>query len=208
MPKAIALQTNEDNPWARLARKGGSQLGSILKFNKGNWISEENEIAPGTQFLVLMPDVQLGDVRFEDGKPVDQRIGYARDGYDFADPEKLGTGDWQQQYYVPMLDYESGERYTWIVGSEGGKRAFLGLCSQYSKVAATAFLPVIALQTSYYKHKKHGRIDTPVLKFQHWHDTGIAPSAPTATRQIEVVSVVPPKDTEEAVDDMSDEIPF
>jgi hypothetical protein len=206
-----------DDPWAAQAAEGGGQLGKLLKFSKAHWYQGENEVATGTEFVALMRDAALGDVRWAGGKPVEMRLAFIRDHAKFADRASLGyldkeqwetdaKGDrrdpWQRQWFLPLLHTESGELYCWAFSSHGARSAFKGLCGSYSPHRKTNRLPVVSLQSSHYRHDRFGRIDLPVLKIERWESYGGALGGVVATD--DPISTGRPSSS----DDMDDAIPF
>jgi thioredoxin-like negative regulator of GroEL len=71
-PLAIMLP-RDDDPYAEVANEGGGQFGKILKYVKGEWKHGDSEVALGTEFLALMTEAMRGDVKFQDGLPVEHR---------------------------------------------------------------------------------------------------------------------------------------
>jgi hypothetical protein len=185
-PTAISMPAADD-PWSEVAHEGGGQFGKILKFIKGQWLHADATIATGTEFLALMPEALRGDVKFQDGKPVEQRLGLVRNRAKFAKRADLGDLDqslwdkdktgrpvdpWSPQTILPMIHLESGELYSYIFRNDGAKRAFSDLCGAYSPYRASGLLPVISLQTDRYKHDDYGWIDVPVLRVERLEDSG------------------------------------
>lgn len=190
-PMSSVTLPAQDDPYAEVAMEGGGQFGKILKYVKGQWWHDETEVSLGTEFVALMHEAMRGDVRFQNGKPVEQRIGYIRDRARFARREDLGftdqtvwemdkkgnpTDPWSRQTYLPLIHVESGELYCFIFRSAGATQAFRDLCQAYSPRRKTSALPIVSLQTDRYKHADYGLIDVPVLKIEHWDDTGLAPA--------------------------------
>jgi hypothetical protein len=193
-----------DDPWAaHAASEGGSQFGKLIKFSKGRWFQGDNEIAAGTEFLALMRDTALGDVRWEGGKPVETRLGFLRDHAKFAQRASLGyldksqwetdnRGDprdpWQQQRFLPLLGLETDELYCWAFSSRGARSAFSDLCRAYSPFRKTNKLPIVSLQAGHYKHDDYGRVDTPELRVERWDAYGEAPGEPAPPRGEDPIS--------------------
>jgi hypothetical protein len=191
---AISLPTDDD-PYGEIAMEGGGQFGKILKYVKGRWSHADKEIALGTEFTALIPEAMRGDVRFQDGKPIEQRLGLVRNRAKHAVREDLGFNDkskwqvdrkgnpvdpWSPQTYLPMIHSESGDFYCYIFGrSHGAKQAFRDLCREYSPYRTTTMLPVVSLQTDHYDHDEYGWTDVPVLKIERWEDSGNMPPEPT-----------------------------
>ena len=218
---AIALP-DADDPYAEIAAEGGGQFGKILKFVKGVWSHDDDVIAIGTEFLALIPEAMRGDVRFQNGAPVERRIGFIRDRFKFARREDLGFTDeskwerdkkgnpidpWSPQNYLPMVHCETGELYCWIFRSAGGKQAFRDLCRVYSPLRNTAKLPVVSLQTDRYNHPDYSWIDVPVLRIEGWDDN-MAPPDETPIAPAAEPEIIPPPAKAKSADDMNDDIPF
>jgi hypothetical protein len=186
-PMAAITLPVDDDPWSEVANEGGGQFGKVLKYVKGEWSHADNSIPIGTEFLVLVPEAMRGDVKFQDGKPIEQRLGLIRDRAKFAKRADLGDTDeslwekdkngrpidpWSPQTYLPMIHVESGDLYCFIFRSAGAKQTFRDLCRTYSPYRTTTMLPVVSLQTDKYKHDDFGWIDIPVLKIERWEDSG------------------------------------
>jgi hypothetical protein len=211
---AVALPV--DDPWLEVANEGGGRFGKLIKFAKGEWTHKDDQVAVGTEFVVHMAQAMRGWVRFEGGRPVDYKLGLIREGAKFADRTSLGFMDktgwerdkrgdpvdpWCQQHYIPMLHLESGELYTWVFSSYGGKQAFRDLARVYSPYRKTSSLPVVSLQTASYRHETFGKIDVPVLKVERFDDPDSAPPVPSS-------GPAPSSGPTRANADMNDAIPF
>lgn len=186
---AAVMLPEGDDPWTEVANEAGGQFGKILKYVKGQWWQGENEVARGTEFVALVPEAMRGDVRFQDGKPVEQRLGYIRDRFRFAPRAELGFTDegqwerdkkghaidpWSQQHFLPLIHCETEELYCYIFRSEGAKQAFRDLSRNYAPHRKTTMLPVISLQSDRYRHADYGLIDIPILRIERWEDSGIS----------------------------------
>jgi hypothetical protein len=185
-PAAIMLPADDD-PYAEIANEGGGQFGKILKYVKGEWSHASSPIPLGTEFLVLINEAMRGDVRFEAGRPVEQRIGLIRERAKFARRADLGFTDetqwerdkkgkpidpWSPQTFLPMIQIESGDLYCFIFRSAGAKQTFRDLCRSYSPYRKTSTLPVVSLQTDKYNHPDYSWIDIPILQLERWEDSG------------------------------------
>jgi hypothetical protein len=69
--------------------------GSLLKFNKGEWLSgTAQEIIPaGTRVIVAIDQILMGYVFWEDGKPIDHRMVLVSSGEAPARRSELGVFD-------------------------------------------------------------------------------------------------------------------
>jgi hypothetical protein len=229
-PTSAIMLPHDDDPWTEVANENGGQFGKIVKYVKGQWWQGESEIALGTEFLALIREAMRGDVRFQDGKPIEQRLGFIRDRFRFAPRAELGFTDetqwecdkkgspidpWSQQHFLPLIHCETGELYCYIFRSEGAKQAFRDLSRSYAPYRNTTMLPIINLQTDRYRHDDYGLIDIPVLRIERWEDSGSSgtpiPSAtPDGGGSAALIDADVPVKAEPAKrnPDLDDHIPF
>jgi len=217
---SIAIPVNDDPYASYAAAQGGDQFGKRLTYSKGHWFHGEDEVAISREYLVLMRDAAIGWVHWKDKRPDDYRINFLRDNPRFADRATLGNDDksqwerdskgeprdpWQQQHFLPMLDMENGELNTFMFSSHGGRKTFSELCRNYSAHRNSNRLPVISLQSSFYKHEVYGRVEVPVLKLERWEAHGDAPVETTKPRVDDPISTGV---ITKSKADMDDDIPF
>ena len=147
-------------------------------------------------------------MRFEGGAVTDLKIVKVADGTKLPTREELPDNDpkkwkeedadgnprdpWVKQWYLPLIGVESGDFVTFVTGSNGGNNAISNLCQVYGHSARDGLLPIVALKTGSYKHKKYGRIEEPDLPVVGWHGKPPGPETPTPA--------MPP--------DMGDPIPY
>jgi hypothetical protein len=177
--------------------------GKLLKFSKGKYFVGDDEVPLGTEYVAQMPGVTNGWVKFVDGKVAEQKLGRIADGFIAGSREALGDTDesnwerdgtgrardpWSLQYYVPLLNAETGELVVFVTGSRGGIGEVSKLCRIYARQACNG-LPVIKLSTRAYKHKDFGRIETPSFDVVTWEKLTAEPLPPIE-------------------DELSDSIPF
>jgi len=144
-------------------------VGQLLKFNKGDWVYGQNgaEFEIGHKLIANMEQLLLGWVRWEDQKPVEQRMGLLVDGFAPAKRDELGFGyepgdtdetcnkdgwevdersklprdPWQFTYYLVMKDLEIKDEFegvfTFSTSSSGGDTAIKDLCKIYGRKIRT-----------------------------------------------------------------------
>jgi hypothetical protein len=119
-----------------------SIVGTLLKFSKGDYLAgEEGEIIPhGTQLTANCDEFLAGWIKWQDGKPVEQRMIRVADGFhppvrtDLGDTDKSlwETDDkgepkdpWQFTNYLSLMDAD-GNLFTFTTSSRGclGSRLF------------------------------------------------------------------------------------
>jgi hypothetical protein len=220
------------------ADEGGGNFGKLLKFNKGKYSANDKDVPIGTEYAALPHELRRGWVRFEDGKPVEYRIGLVREGYQFLPRDSLGSMDerkwerdrnakpkdpWQKQYYLPMIDLETDELITFVTNSDGGEKANRNLVRAYKPKKATSEVPIVSLQGDFYIHPDFGRVEVPLFRIVAWHDMGFVPPSPKPAPAPLPPPVAPPASTivppsvaatnaigKDVADnsDMEDDIPF
>jgi hypothetical protein len=192
-PNTALTEAETCDAYDAFADEGGGQFGKLLKFNKGKYSANDHDVPIGTEYAAYVHELRRGWVRFEDGKPVEYRIGLVRDGYQFLPRDSLGSMDnrrwerdrngkpkdpWQRQYYLPMIHLESDELITFVTNSDGGEKAIRNLVRAYKPKKATSEVPIVSLQGDNYLHPDYGRVEVPLFKIEAWHDMGFVPPAP------------------------------
>lgn len=210
----------------------GGHFGKLLKFVKGKYTVNDKAVDIGTEYVALVPEMQRGWVRFEEGRPVEHRLGLIREGFQFAPRASLGFNDqrkwerdkrkaeqkdpWQKQVYLPLLRLESDDEVICFVsGSVGGQQALRDLVRAYKPKAATSELPIISLQSDTYEHDNYGTVSIPILRVEGWHDAGTVPPPPArapapiaAPAQIQAPAKAVGKDEADNSDMGDEDIPF
>jgi hypothetical protein len=188
--KAVATQENAQvarNAYQQLAdevRQAGIE-GDLLRFTKqGDWVAgqEETEIEEGTELIMGLNTLKRGWQKWADSKPVDARMGFVSEGFRPCNREELGDLDedeweeldgqardpWQDTMQVLLITPKGDQVYTYATSSKSGKTAL----GEVSKVYGDRLqdgededaMPVITLQSSFYKHKTYGKIMIPVFE--------------------------------------------
>lgn len=172
----------------------GNIIGSLLKFNKGDWLlgQDEDEINIGTKFVAIMDRLDIGWQKWEDGKPAGTRMGKVVEGFQPPRRKDLGDSDetewevddqgnprdpWQFSNNLILRRLgTTGETdddlVTFITSSRGGIGAIGEVCKIYGKEMRSQpdRWPIIELGVDSYNHsnKTFGRIKVPVLKVVGW----------------------------------------
>jgi hypothetical protein len=205
------LMINDETALSHFAQVAvQAQEARLLKFIKGKYLSGEDEVSPGREYIAHVSQLVHGWIKFDDCKVVEQRVGPVAEGYNPCPRDHLGDIDkskwevdgsgarrdpWTRQYYLPIEDAETGELLTYVTGSRGGNAAIGRLCSHFVRNVKRG-LPIIRLAVSSYKHKSYGRIEVPEFPIVGW--TGAAVDANAGAQKI----------TLSAGEEMDDEVPF
>jgi hypothetical protein len=153
----------------------------LIKFIKGDYFMGEENVS-GKQYIAHIKQLARGWVKFSGGECVERRISKVEDGFeippraelddlDDSQWEKDGSGHprdpWVKQYFLPLEDFDTAALAIFVTGSQGGLEAIARLCQLYARDWSKG-LPMIDLATASYKHKRHGRIETPDLRVIGW----------------------------------------
>jgi hypothetical protein len=215
------------NPYEAFGAEYGNQFdGCLLKFNKGKFLNDTGEVPAGTEYMALVPELRIGWVRFEHGKPAEHRIFLVRDGAKPPPRESLGylekhrwerpdLDPWQLQAMLPLAHTESGEISTFVTNSRGGRAACGDLAKRYARYATTSMVPVVSLRVASYEHGQYGEVFNPRFEIERWQDSGMPPP-PMATIAPPAAAPAPalaapkaaPKSTKAKNADMDDDVPF
>jgi hypothetical protein len=179
------------NPFENYADRADDQkFGPLLKFTKGDWlVGRDGDECPETELVALMPGLMIGWIRWEDGFPVDHKMGLMMEGFVPPARDTLGYLDqaqwekdeqsgkprdpWRESAYLPMVSTNGEKVYTFATSSDGGRRrAIVPLCSEYGKHIRFApdEVPLVKLDQDSYQHPNRtiGRVKFPLLPVQKW----------------------------------------
>lgn len=175
---------------------------SYLKMSKaGEWVygAEETEVAANSVFVIDPASYAQGFVAWDgEGGLIDERMAVAgQPPILMSDLPALPNGArWDTQVAFALKGVEGDEegiQLLYKTSSKGGRQVIselLGKIIERGTKGETALCPVVLLDTSSYKHKKFGKIYTPVLTVDEWMDI---PDAEEAVAVTEVVQEVVPE---------------
>jgi hypothetical protein len=170
--------------------QGSVIIGDLLKFSKGDYLAGRNseKIADGTELVAVLPGMVNGWQRWEDNRPVEQRMGLLVDG--FVPPERstLGYDDqskweidgsgkprnpWAPTVYLPMVTVNGEIVFTFTTSSDGGQRYAIGpLSKEYGSHIRQHpdELPIVKLHQDSYLHSDRsiGRVKYPEFPIARW----------------------------------------
>ena len=187
-----ALIPDDSNPWIEISAELDKFLGApMCKFTKqGEFsISDIDNIPAGTRCIAHADQISLGWQRWEDGKPVERRIGLVADK--FVPPQRNELGDtderqwelqddgtrrdpWQFQMTLPITRLDAGgETYNFTTGSKGGLACVNRLTRAYGRRLRdekVPGVPIVELRPDHYRHRTYGKIFYPVMHIVGWTD--------------------------------------
>lgn len=152
-------------------------FGTILKMTKqGTWIygADEVDVEEGSKWAVHPGSIMVGFVSWPDtsgDQPLEVQRGLREPPVTQAElPPALGVKQpWKRQIAIDLMcvsGQDEGLMVRFATSSRGGLVALRALIDEIRGAVAEgdAFVPVVTLETDWYKHKEYGRIYNPVLK--------------------------------------------
>jgi hypothetical protein len=151
-----ALAADSSNPWLEVSAELDKVLGApLLEFTKqGEFaVSDTESIPDGTRCIAHADEIELGWVKWVDGKPAERRMGRVGDKFVPVQRSDLGDTDegrwevqddgsrrdpWQFQGSVPITRLDTGETYCFTSGSKGGLACVAKLTRVYGSHLRTA----------------------------------------------------------------------
>jgi len=172
------------------AASGRRFVGDLLKFGKdGVYVAgqENREIPRGARMVAYMDSLRVGWVCWEDGRPVDDRMGLVAEGFvppkrsdldrtDQSQWEEFDGGEprdpWQFSNDLVLFDPQNEQFYTFVTSSRGGLGALGELSKAYGQRLrqAPGEWPIVSLEGDSYQHRirSRGRIKFPILRVASW----------------------------------------
>ena len=161
--------------------------GKILKFADGKYTAEKTTVLPiGTELVAI--DVTTAWVRWggDDGKPTEHRVTYA--GQNHPGRHELGDDDleewpagldgkpadvWRDTRYMLLIHPKTGQEYTFVTDSWGGRKAIGTLKDQIRNVRAEHpnAVPIVKLMPGTMK-TKYGIKPAPLFEVTDWKRRG------------------------------------
>ena len=174
-----------------VAERAGSNLlvGKTAKFTTdAKYSVDKADTLPDNTTLVAM-DITTAWVKWQNGKPVEHRItqpGQVHpDRADLPDQDKTTwerglngepSDPWRDTRYLRLIDPRTGQDYTFVTDTYGGRKAVGGLKSQTSNVrfAYPGAVPLVQLGSTMMK-TAFGLKPRPEFKIVGWRNNGNAP---------------------------------
>ena len=161
-----------------------------LKLSKsGDWVygADETEVDDGSAFVIDPATYAQGFVAWDDGELIDEKMAVSgQPPVTQADLPVLAAGRWDAQVSFALKGIEGkeeGVQMLYKTSSKGGKAAIAELLSKIiarGQAGETDICPIVVLDKTSYKHKKYGKIFTPILTVDEWVDLPEEGAAPVA----------------------------
>ena len=174
----LNLVTALEQTSARTSSSGDSDGSQYLKMDKtGTWMfgADDLEVEEGVEFAINPNSFATGFIAWDDGEPLDEAMALITEPAIVASELPVHPGvKWSTQigFQLKCLNGEDeGTEMLYKATSKGGKAAFKELVNEVltrAKAGETDIVPIVDLSSSSYKHKKYGKIFTPVVKVVRW----------------------------------------
>ncbi len=171
-----------------------------LKMSKtGDWVygSDETEVSDNSAFVIDPNSYAQGYVAWDDGELVDEKMAVAGSPPVLqADLPDISPVKWDVQVAFALKGIEGAEegiQMLYKTSSRGGKSAIAELLSKIiarGQAGETDICPIVVLDKSSYKHKKYGKIFTPILTIDEWCDL---PEAEPETKPVAKIAEPEPE---------------
>ena len=174
-----------------VAEKSGSNLivGKMVKFTiDGKYKADKADTLPDYTTLVAM-GVTTAWVKWQDGKPVEHRITQPGevhpDRHDLPDQDEAmwehglkgePADPWRDTRYLRLIDPRTGQDFTFVTDTVGGRKAVGELKSQINNIrfAYPGAVPLVQLCSTMMK-TAFGLKPRPEFKVIGWRNNGNAP---------------------------------
>jgi hypothetical protein len=139
----------------------------LLRFVKGAWVLNGEDIDTGTEFVAYPFDTMRGFARWEDNAVVEQRLNRIADRVHLEREELPEDQDWKPQHAMPLESADTGEVCVFVTGSHGGKKAINDLINKTARAVKSGrsdATPLIRLAVGSFPSKQYGDIPCPVFE--------------------------------------------
>lgn len=189
----------------------------MLKFRKGDYICDNQEVPRGTQMIAHVTGWVQQWVKFVDRRPAERRTYHVTRGEEAPERNQMPDWDdearkswpvvdgkpqdpWSFQNLLPMENLETGERFIFVTATVGGGKAVGDLIDTYvakRRRNRGLGLPLIRLQKTMMPTGNYGPTVRPAFEIVSYE-----------TLETEPIREVDQETLAKIDDDMRDEIPF
>ena len=178
------LPALNDDPYLKTAARVAT-ASSFMKYVKGAFVHgvDEGVLDLGTELVPNMAEARIGWLKWKAGEVVEENmaawaVGHAyredlgdldRDQWEVDDNGK-SIDPFSETTTLPFKNPRTAEEFTFSTSSTGGRQAVAKLVYawRHGVTQGKSGLPVIALDTDTYRHKKFGQVHFPVFKIVRW----------------------------------------
>ena len=150
---------------------------AYLKMTKaGEWIfgADEVEVNETTEWAINPDCFSVGYACWGDGVLLDEKMALVTDDAILKSDLPTLSHGWKDQVGMQLACLEGvneGQQVVYTATSKGGSDAFKAVVEavvERATAGKTDIIPVVCLTTDSYKHKKYGKVYTPVFNIIGW----------------------------------------
>jgi hypothetical protein len=152
--------------------------GSYLKLDKtGTWLygADEIEVEPSSRWAINPQTMATGFAAWDDTEKVGEEMAPLTSDTPIIRtnlPDVVAQWSPQTAMQLKCVDGEDeGTEVLYSTTSKGGTKAFKVMVAAITakiESGSAEMIPIVELEHEHYKHKKYGKIFTPVLKVVDW----------------------------------------
>lgn len=193
------LVTSIQQTKTRLATEGGGDF-QFLKLSKQGlgfvYGADETEVEEGSQWAVNPNAFATGYACWGDGELLGEAMALVTDEPIMQSNLPVHAKPWATQVGLQLVcisGEDVGVNVKYTATSVGGKKAYTALLDELLEQVQTGspdIVPIVELDFGSYKHKKYGKVFTPIFKLVEWQSLD---------------AMVTAEDAEEVVDEVVDD---
>jgi hypothetical protein len=215
------LPTNYTDPIEELAREARDNIENALKFVKGEWLLNDEEVPDGIELVACVDHIVRGWIRWDDQKAAERILVRRGDRQRLPDRDELSYAEesdwpcdtrgkkrdpWQKQFYLPMINMSDGKLVTFVTPSVGGKIAIGKLCDAFLNNDRRR--PIVKLDAGSFKSKEYGKVDSPAFLIIGYEDEPIEQPPTQESVPAAALPATNKTKTKKGKSDFDDEIPY
>jgi hypothetical protein len=207
--------TVQDDGFDVRERSGAFIIGGMIKFNKIYTLNKTEQLPPDLTLLVIA--IITCWVRWWDHAPTEHRVTHSGQLHpqreDLPDQDKtlweigldsISPADpWKDTRYMHLINLQTGQDYTFVTDTNGGRMAIGELKSSIRnvRIAHPTATPIIKFGSTTFKSPKFGLVARPLFIVDGWHQ-GFKEAAPAqGEQQLLAPATLPTKTLAEELDD-------
>lgn len=191
LPASItSLVTAMETTTTRIATSATSGKVFLKMTKQGFWAfgADEVEVEEGSQWAINPNAFATGYACWGDGTLIDEAMSLITEEPIVKGSLEVHPKPWNEQIGLQLActsGSDKGVEAIYTATSKGGKDAFAALLNEVlerAKKGKMDIVPVVELDVSSYKHKKFGKVFTPIFHVVEWAEIG-ATTVPDAAAE-------------------------
>ena len=203
------LVTSIQQTKTRLATSGGGDSQFLKMSKQGVFVygADETEVEEGSRWAINPNAFATGFACWGDGELLDEAMALVTDDPIVKSELAVHPKPWAVQVGLQLAcisGEDTGTQVKYTATSVGGKKAYTALLDELLKQASSGspdIVAIVELDCDSYKHKKYGKVFTPIFKLVEWQSMDAMVTATEADEEDDY------EDEEEIVEEVVEEKP-